>query len=109
MPGNHLKVEEKQYPVACIKQRRHFTPFVISVELLLGVEAEATLKRIASHLAMKLKEPYSWTCEYVKGGVVITFVPVTHLCIRGDRVLASLIILQLPQWEEGAGLYLFRS
>ena len=57
---------------------------------------------------MKWEESYSWACGYVKGGVVITIVPVTHLCIRGDLVLASLIIMQLPQWEEGAGLYIFR-
>ena len=57
---------------------------------------------------MNWKEPYSWTCGYVKGGVLITFVPVTHLCIRVDRVMASLIRMQLSQWEEGASLHLFR-
>ena len=38
------------YLEACLQQRRHFSPFVASVDGLMGVEAMATLKRIASRL-----------------------------------------------------------
>ena len=41
------KDKKKNYLDACLKQCRHFTPFVVSVDSLLGVEAEATLKHIA--------------------------------------------------------------
>ena len=41
------------YLEAFLQQHRHFSPFVASVEGLLGVEATATLKRIASRLATK--------------------------------------------------------
>ena len=34
----------------CINERRNFSPFVASVDGLLGVEVEVTLKRIASRL-----------------------------------------------------------
>ena len=44
------------YLEACLHQRRHFSPFVASVDGLLGVEATATLKRIASCLATKWKQ-----------------------------------------------------
>ena len=45
---------KRMYLEACLQQRRHFSPFFALVDGLLGVEATATLKRIASHLATKL-------------------------------------------------------
>ena len=75
---------------------------------LLGVEVTATLKRIASRLATKCKQSYSKTCEYVKIRIAITLVRATHRCIRGSRVPAHRISVQRPQWEDGAGLNLFR-
>ena len=45
--------KKKMYLEACLQQRWHFSSFVASVDGLLGVEATATLKRIASHLATK--------------------------------------------------------
>ena len=49
--------KKKMYLEACLQQRRHFSPFVASVDGLLGVEATATLKSIASRLASKCKQP----------------------------------------------------
>ena len=77
--------KKKKYLNACLKERRHFTPYVASVDGLLGVEAEATLKRIAICLTQNWKEPYSRTCGYVKSIVTITLVRAIHLCIRGAR------------------------
>ena len=45
------RLMKKMYLEACLQQRQHFSPFVASVEGLLGVEVTATLKRIASRLA----------------------------------------------------------
>ena len=50
------------YLKAFLRRRRHFSPFVASVDGLLGVEVTATLKRLASSLATKWKQPYSKTC-----------------------------------------------
>ena len=50
--------KNKNYLHACLNKSRHFTYFVASVDSLIGVEAEATHKRIASGLATKWKEPY---------------------------------------------------
>ena len=63
---------------ACLKQRWHFSPFVASVDGLMGAEATATLKRIASRLATKCKQPYSKTCGYVKSRVATTLVRATQ-------------------------------
>ena len=75
------KEKKKMYLEACLQQRRHFSPFFASVDGILGVEATATLKRIASRLATKWKQPYSMTCGYVKSRVAITLVRATHRCI----------------------------
>ena len=96
------------YLEACLQQRRHFSPFVASVDRLLGVEATATLKRTASRLATKWKQSYSKTCEYVKSRVVITLVRATHRCIQGSQVPAHRISVNRPQWEDVARLNLFR-
>ena len=55
------RVQKRMYQEACIQQRRHFSSFVASEDVLLGVEATATLKRLASRLATKWKQPYSKT------------------------------------------------
>ena len=39
--------KKQKYLEACLQQRRHFSPFIASVDGLLGVEATATLKRLA--------------------------------------------------------------
>ena len=70
--------KKRMYLEACFQQRRYFYPFVASVNGLLGVEATATLKRLASRLATKWKQPYSKTCGYIKSRIVITLVQSTH-------------------------------
>ena len=45
--------KKRNYLTACLNKRRHFNPFVASVDGILGVEAEATLKCIAIRLAQK--------------------------------------------------------
>ena len=86
--------KKKIYLEACLQQRRHFSPFVALVDGLLGVEATANLKRIASRLATKWGQPYSKTCGYVKSRVAITLVRATHRCLRGSLVPALRISLQ---------------
>ena len=96
------------YLEAYLQQRQHFSPFVALVDGLLGVEATATLKRIASRLATKWRLPYPKTCGYIKSRVAITLVRATHCCLRGSHVPSHRISVQRPQCEDGAGLNLFR-
>ena len=96
------------YLEACLHQRQHFPPFVASVDGLLGVEATATLKRLAICLATEWKQFYSKTCGYVKNRIAITLMRATHHCIRGSWVPAHRISVQQPQWEYGTGINLFR-
>ena len=91
--------EKRIYLEACLHHRRHFSPFVASVDRLLVVEATATQKRLASFLATMWRQPYSKTCRYIKSRITITLVCATHRCIQGSRVPAHLISVQRPQWE----------
>ena len=100
--------KKRKYLNTCLNERRHFTPFVASVDGLLRVEAEAAVKLTASPLAQKWQEPHSRTCRYVKSRVAISLVRSTHHCIRGARIPASNISVTRPQWEDCAGLHLFR-
>ena len=98
----------QMYLEACLQKRRHFYPFVASVDGLLGVEATETLKRLASRLTTKRKQPYRKTCGYIKGRIVINLVRANHSCIRGSQETVHRISVQQQQWEDGAGLNLFR-
>jgi hypothetical protein len=52
--------EEVQYLEACLKQHHHFTPFVVSIDGLLGKEAKTLLKKLSSILlAEKWEKSYS--------------------------------------------------
>ena len=99
--------KKRMYLEACLQQRRHFSHFVASVDGLMGVEATATLKRLASRMATKWRQPYYKTCGYVKIRIAITLVGATHYCIRVSRVPTHRISVQRPQREDGTGMNFF--
>ena len=74
---------------------------------LLRVKVEETLKRTASRLSTKWKEPYARTSGYVKSIVAITLVRATHRLILGDMVPASHTSITRPRWGDGAVFHLF--
>jgi hypothetical protein len=100
--------KKRKYLEACLKRRRHFTPFFCSTDGLLGREASAFAKRHAAKLATKWQKLYSQVCGYVvQARLSIAIVRVTHLCLRGSRIPTSRISIRRPLWGDGAGLALF--
>ena len=95
------------YLEAYLQQCRHFSSFVTLVDGFLGVEATAILKRLASFLANKWRQPKSKTCGNVKSRVAFTLVRATHRCIQGSRVPEHRISVQQPHWEDDTKLKLF--
>jgi hypothetical protein len=91
-PASVLKSQEKEkkrkYLAACLEQRRHFTPFVVSTDGMLGREASTFAKRLSAKLAEKWQKPYSQVCGYINVRLSIAIVRATHLCLRGSRVPA---------------------
>jgi hypothetical protein len=92
---------------ACLERRWHFTPFVCSVDGLLGREATIFSKRLAAKVAAKWQRTYSKVCGYVNAHLSIAIARATHLCIQGSRVPVHKISVRRPPWEDGAGLSLF--
>ena len=98
--------KKKQYLDACLEQRRHFTPFVVSCEGLLGKEADVFLKRLAMKLAEKWHRPYSQTVSFVKTRFAISLVRAKNRCLRGSGISTGRISYRVD-WEDRAGLGLY--
>jgi hypothetical protein len=105
---NHEKEKKAKYLEPCLKQRRHFTPFVVSTDGLLGEEAKSVLKKLSIALSVKWNKSYSEVRGYVNARMSIAIVRATHRCLRGSRVPTSRMSTFRPQWEDNAGLGLFR-
>lgn len=101
---NQERDKKRRYLKACHAQRRDFSPFVISTEGLLGKEARAILKRIASQLSIRWDRPYSVIMNFVKTRLAFAITKASHLCIRGSRVPVSRVSNSFPLWEDGTAI-----
>jgi hypothetical protein len=105
----HERKKKKKHDLgACLEQRLHFSPFMVSTDGLLGKEAKILLRKLSSMLAEKWEKPCSEVCGYVNACMGIAIVRATHLCIRGSRIPTGKMCNRLPQWEDKAGIGLFR-
>jgi hypothetical protein len=55
--ATHEREKKKKYLEACLGQRRHFTPFVVSTDGLIGREAKILWKKLSALLAAKWEKP----------------------------------------------------
>ena len=72
---------KKKYIKACLDQRRHFSPFVVSCGGVLGNEAKVALQNLAGSVAKKSGKSYSETSNVMKSKMSIAIVrgkPNTH-------------------------------
>ena len=111
-PASILKSSEndkkKKCLQPCMEQRRHFTPFVVSCEGLMGREADVFLCRMAKKLAQKWDRPYSRTVSFIRTRFAIALLRAKNRCIRGSRISTNSISRRID-WEDGAGLSLYSS
>jgi hypothetical protein len=103
----HENEKKRKYLQPCLDQRRHFSPFVVSTDGMLGREASCLIKRLSQKLATKWQRPLSHVTSYVRTRLSIAIVRATHLCMRGSRIPAHSMSTRRPLWEDGAGLALF--
>jgi pantothenate kinase len=81
----HTKQEkERKHLEDCLEQRCHFTPFVVSIDGLIGRGKRTLMKKLSVMLAEKWEKPYAEVCGYVTARMTITIVRVTHRCLRGS-------------------------
>ena len=100
------KEKKDKYGALCIARRRTFTPLVFSVDGLLGKEATAASKRLASSLAAKWKHSYSEICGFVRSRLSIALIRSSSHCLRADR--NPIRRFHPPIWDSGTGLGLYR-
>jgi hypothetical protein len=81
---------------------------VVSTDGLLGKEAKCLLNKLSIILSDKWKRPYAVVSGYVNARMSIAIVRATHICLRGSRIPTSRMSNRRPQWEDKAGLGLFR-
>jgi hypothetical protein len=81
---------------------------VISTDGLPGKEAKILLRKLSVMLAEKWEKSHSEICGYVNARLSVAIVRATHLCIRGSRIPTGKMCNRLPQWEDKAGIGLFR-
>jgi hypothetical protein len=105
----HERKRKSKHLNACLDQRQHSTPFVLSTDGQLGIEAKVLLKRLSDLLADKWDKPYSVVCGYVNARMSIVITRATHLCLRGSRIPAGHISAKHPMWEDAASLGLYRA
>jgi hypothetical protein len=104
----HEKEKKDKYGALCIERRRTFTPLVFSVDGLLGKEAKATSKRLASSLAAKWKRSYSEICGFIRSRLSIALLRSSRRCLSADRNPTHRF--HPPIWDSGTstGLGLYR-
>ena len=84
----------------------HFSPFMASVDGLIGMEAEAMLKQLAGSLTEKWQHPYSQTWGHVWIRVSATLFRATHNCIQSSRATEIRIGVHWSYCEDGTGISL---
>ena len=50
--------KKRKYLESCLQQQRNFSPFVVSADVLICVEAKSMLKQLDNRLDTKCKQPY---------------------------------------------------
>jgi len=110
--AKHLLAQEKEkkdkYLPMCREQRKNFTPFVATVDGILGREAKMMCKQLAKQLALKWARPVSVTQQYVNQTVQVAILRSVHRCIRGARASPRRPDHIFLPFEDGAGLGLYR-
>ncbi len=102
------KRKKKKYLKSCTEQRRHFTPFAVSADGMLGKEAKALIRCLASRIAEKYNQTYSHVCGVLRARISIAIVRASHMCLRGSRIPTAQMSNRHFRWEDGAGLSSFR-
>jgi hypothetical protein len=102
------RIKKKKYLQPCLVQRHHFTPFIVSVDSLIGKEAKTVLKVLAARTSTKAGKSHSNGMGYMRARLSIAIVRATHVCIRGSRVPMSRMSNRCPQWEDTTGMALLK-
>ena len=103
------KENKKKYLLPCVAQRKHFTPFVVSVYCLLRREARMLLKQTTQHLATKWEGPPSLAHNCVHTHMCLAIARAAHWFIRASLVSSYMASCSHFQFEDGAKIRLHQN
>ena len=87
--------QEKKRKYSAVEDRRaSFTPFVVSVDGVLGHDAQHLMKRLCDQIAVKWEKSHSEVMGWVRARMAFAILRATNLCLRGSRV----------KWRSGHGM-----
>jgi len=73
--------KKHKYLQSCLDQHATFTPLCVSVDDMLGSEAEFFVKRIGDFLPAKWKRPYTVVMRWVRGRLSFAILWAALLCV----------------------------
>lgn len=101
---NGERIKKNKHLPGCIEQRRDFTPFIMSLDGIIGKEGDRLSKQLAALLSKKWQKPYSRTCHYVRARLKIAAIRGAVKCLRGSRVPSKVMSYRRQKWKDGSGL-----
>ena len=76
---------KRKYNDAAEARRASFTPLVVSVDGVLGQEAECFIQLLADKIAQKWKTTYAEVAGWIRARLSFAILRVTNVCLRGSR------------------------
>ena len=98
-------IKKDKHGKHCHDQRKHFSPFVFSVDGMLGREALVVLSQLSQFMAAKRAEPLSQVRAWIKGRIAIAIARSYSQMIRGAQ-LSSPLWEREPDWDPESGIRL---
>ena len=81
---SHRNEKKQQYCSAVEDRRGTFTPFVVTCDAILDIEAEHYVKRLSSILSEKWDKKCSVVISWVRAKIQISMLRSVSLCLRGS-------------------------
>ena len=97
------------YLFPCLAQRKHFTPFVVSVDVLLRKYAKIILKQMSCCLATKWYWPPSQAHNYLHTHMSVFIARYTHRCLHGSIGMSYMVRRSFPPFENGTVIILYQT
>eukprot|EP00731_Ephydatia_muelleri_P034031 Em0045g16a len=77
--------KKRKYSAAVEDRRASFTPFVVSVDGVLGHDAQHLMKRLCDQIVVKWEKSHSEVMGWVRARMAFAILRATNLCLRGSR------------------------
>ena len=96
-------IKKDKHVKHCHNRQKHFSPFFLSVDGMLGREALVILSQLSRFMEKKREEPLSQVWRWVNGRIVIAVARSYSQMIHGAR-LPSPLREREPGWDPELGI-----